>query len=169
MFPDSHALGGNTDQSQRLITVETVAPVNHIRTSCYASQQIRASCYCQAATPAGRGGCSSCGAWLTRILSTINLRKMAPYDAIAKRNADDERLTFVRKLLDVRDDIVSFVGKSLDWPAPGRYEGLFEGSFNIGVKVTCGDCGDCEGSVMIRFPCPRRTTDRGVKRKLRTR
>ncbi len=40
---------------------------------------------------------------------------MAPYDAISKRNADDERIAFVRKLLDMDEEIVSFVDKRLGW------------------------------------------------------
>ena len=56
---------------------------------------------------------------------------MAPYDAIAKRNVDDERIAFDRKLLYADGDIVSFVDKRLKWNGAGRYDGLFAGSFNI--------------------------------------
>ncbi len=78
---------------------------------------------------------------------------MAPYDAIAKRNADDERMTFARKLLDTEDEIVSFVDKRLEWNGTGQYDGLLGGSFNISLKVKRGDSDE---RVIIRFPSPKK-------------
>ncbi|KAH8746937.1 kinase-like domain-containing protein [Diaporthe sp. PMI_573] len=78
---------------------------------------------------------------------------IAPYDAIAKRNADDERIAFARKLFDAGGDIVSFVDKRLEWNGAGRYNGLLGGSFNISLKVKRGDSDE---HVIIRFPSPRK-------------
>lgn len=74
---------------------------------------------------------------------------MAPYEAIAKRNADDERLAFARKLLDAGGDIVSFVDKRLEWNGAATYDGLLAGSFNLSLKVKREDNDEC---VIIRFP-----------------
>lgn len=76
---------------------------------------------------------------------------MAPYDAIAKRNVDDERIAFARKLLDAAVDIVSFVDKRLEWNGAGRYDGLLGASFNISLKVKRDDSDE---HVIIRFPSP---------------
>lgn len=78
---------------------------------------------------------------------------MAPYDAIAKKDADDERIAFARELFDVSGSVVSFVDRRLDWNGAGRYDGLLGGSFNISLKVKRGHNGE---QVIIRFPCPRK-------------
>lgn len=78
---------------------------------------------------------------------------MAPYDAIAKRNADDERSAFARQLFNARVDIASFVDNRLEWNGAGRYDGIFGGSFNIGPKAKRGDSNE---NVIIRFPTPRK-------------
>ncbi|KAH6646918.1 hypothetical protein BKA67DRAFT_580918 [Truncatella angustata] len=76
---------------------------------------------------------------------------MAPYDFIAEKNNQDERLAFARKLLDARDEIVSFVDSRLKWDGAGKYDGFFKGSFNISLDVKRGDNGE---HVLIRFPAP---------------
>jgi len=76
---------------------------------------------------------------------------MAPYDFIAEKNIRDERLAFGHKLLDARDDIVSFVDNRLGWNGAGEYDGFLRGSFNLNMKVKCGDSDD---HVLIRFPFP---------------
>lgn len=74
---------------------------------------------------------------------------MAPYDFIAKRNADDERLAFARKLIDAKDDIVSFVDKRLEWNGAGEHDDFLGGSFNVSLKAKRGDSNE---HVIIRFP-----------------
>ncbi|KAI1503610.1 kinase-like domain-containing protein [Biscogniauxia marginata] len=74
---------------------------------------------------------------------------MAPYDAIAKRNAYDGCFAFARKLIDASGDIISFVDKHLGWNGAGRYDGLLGGSFNISLKVKRGDS---DQHVIVRFP-----------------
>ena len=54
---------------------------------------------------------------------------MAPYDFIAEKNIKDERLAFAYKLLDAREDIVSFVDSRLGWNRAGEYDGFFKDSF----------------------------------------
>lgn len=78
---------------------------------------------------------------------------MAPYDAIAKRNADDGRLAFASRLIDAVNDIVSFVDQRLEWNGTGRYDGLLGGSFNLSLKVKRDDYDE---RVLIRFPYPGR-------------
>src|SRR6266699_1159758 len=45
---------------------------------------------------------------------TTDHDKMASYDAIVKRNADNEYIVFIKKLLDVDGKIISFVDKYLE-------------------------------------------------------
>ncbi|KAI1774270.1 hypothetical protein F4818DRAFT_452333 [Hypoxylon cercidicola] len=76
---------------------------------------------------------------------------MAPYDFIAEQNIEDERLAFARKLIQGKEDIVSFVDNRLGWNGTGKYNGFFKGSFNISLDVKRGDSGE---DVVIRFPSP---------------
>jgi hypothetical protein len=76
---------------------------------------------------------------------------MAPYDFIAEKNIKDERLAFAHKLLDAREDIVSFVDNRLGWNGTGKYDGFFKGSFNLNMDVKRGDSDE---HVLIRFPFP---------------
>lgn len=76
---------------------------------------------------------------------------MAPYDTIAKKNADDERIAFARRLVDVANDVIAFVDKRLDWNGYAEYDGLVVGSFNIGLKLRRCTSNEC---VIIRFPYP---------------
>jgi hypothetical protein len=77
--------------------------------------------------------------------------EMAPYEGIAKRNAEDERLAFARQLLSRSDEIISFVDNRLRWDGYASYDGILGGSFNISLKLRRGVTDE---AVIIRFPAP---------------
>lgn len=64
---------------------------------------------------------------------------MAPYDFIAEKNIWDERLTFGRKLLNERGDIVCFVDNRVGWDGARKYDGFFKGSFNPKSSTSAED------------------------------
>lgn len=76
---------------------------------------------------------------------------MAPIDEIAYKAIKDEKLKFAYKILDAKDEIVSFVGTRLKWKEPGKYISFHKGSFNTGLKIRRGDSSE---HVLIRFPAP---------------
>ena len=76
---------------------------------------------------------------------------MAPYDFIARKNVKDERLAFAYRILDARDDIVSFVDSCLGWNGAGKYDGFFKGSFKLSMDVKHGKNDE---HVLVRFPFP---------------
>ncbi|KAG7292988.1 hypothetical protein NEMBOFW57_003033 [Staphylotrichum longicolle] len=59
---------------------------------------------------------------------------MAPYDNIADRNAQDERIEFARRLINNRSDLIT----------------LLKGSFNIGLIHENRGSGE---KIVLRFPC----------------
>ena len=89
---------------------------------------------------------------------------MAPYDAITKRNADDERIAFARQLLDAADDVISFVDERLGWNGETCYDGILGGSFNISLKLNRGQTDE---SVVIRFPAPKKVYEAWKGEKVR--
>jgi hypothetical protein len=74
---------------------------------------------------------------------------MAPYDFIMEKNIKDKRLAFGQKLLNAREDIVSFVNNRLGWNRAGKYDGFFKGLFNLNMDVKRSDSNK---HVIIRFP-----------------
>lgn len=77
---------------------------------------------------------------------------MAPYDFIAEKNAKDEQVAFVRRLVQAVDEVVSFVDKRLGWSRAGKRDVYFiKGSFNIDVDVQCSDK---DKHAFICFPFP---------------
>ncbi|KAI9148108.1 kinase-like domain protein [Paramyrothecium foliicola] len=89
---------------------------------------------------------------------------MAPYDAIAKRDADDERMAFASRLLDVGEIVVAFVDSRLNWERKAEYNGLLGGSFNISMMVRKGDSDE---KVIIRFPAPKKVYESWRDEKVR--
>lgn len=76
---------------------------------------------------------------------------MAPINEIAYRAIKDEKLRFAYKIVDAKDEIVSFVGNRLDWKESGEYISFHKGSFNTGLRIRRGNSNE---HVLIRFPAP---------------
>jgi aminoglycoside phosphotransferase (APT) family kinase protein len=79
---------------------------------------------------------------------------MTAYDLIAEADADDERRLWVRKLINAKDEIVTFVDSRLDGRGAGEYLGFLKGSFNVSFRVGFGNG---KPSPLIRFAKPGHT------------
>ena len=71
----------------------------------------------------------------------------------SRRGTDDERLAFARNLLDVGEDVISFVDDHLQWDDNAEYDGILGGSFNTSLKVRNAAT---EERVIVRFPAPKK-------------
>ncbi|KAI0388938.1 phosphotransferase enzyme family protein-like protein [Xylariaceae sp. FL0594] len=78
---------------------------------------------------------------------------MAPYDYIAQRDNDDERLNFLYRISDERDEIVSFVAERVGWAGAAEFDRYSRGSFNFNLHIRHTTTGE---RVLIRFPIPGR-------------
>lgn len=79
---------------------------------------------------------------------------MTAYDEVAQANADDECRTWIRRLIDARDEVVAFVDARLDGNGTGEYLGFLKGSFNISFHIGFGGH---RPDVIIRFAKPGHT------------
>lgn len=79
---------------------------------------------------------------------------MTSYDNILQANADDECRAWIRKLLDAKEEVVSFVDTKLHGNGAGQYLGFVKGSFNLSFHIGFGDH---RPSALIRFPKPGHT------------
>lgn len=86
------------------------------------------------------------------------IRTWHPSTISPRKNNDEERLAFIRKLITSIDEIVSFVDRRLGWSGAGTYGGILKGSFNISIIVNHGSSEDGveTDGVIIRFPTPGR-------------
>jgi len=50
---------------------------------------------------------------------------MTPYDEIVEADADDKCQTWIRQLIDARNEVVAFVDAGLDGKGTGEYIGFF--------------------------------------------
>ncbi|XXH04694.1 pre-mRNA-splicing factor rse1 [Hypoxylon texense] len=76
---------------------------------------------------------------------------MAPYDFIAEKDIEDQRLAFEQKFLESREELLSFVDDCLAWNGAAEYDGYFKGCFNFSMVVSRRDSDE---KVIIRFPVP---------------
>jgi hypothetical protein len=75
---------------------------------------------------------------------------MAPYDNIADKNAQDERIKFAHRLLNTGSELAAFVEQKLGWlPGTAEYDSFLKGSFNFGVVYKNRESGE---KVVLRFP-----------------
>lgn len=74
-----------------------------------------------------------------------------PFDFIAEENAREAQLTFIRKFVEAKEDIVSVVNDLLGWNKAGDFEEYSKGSFNLSLSVRNSETDEC---VLIRFPFP---------------
>ncbi|KAI1775666.1 hypothetical protein F4818DRAFT_414569 [Hypoxylon cercidicola] len=76
---------------------------------------------------------------------------MTFFDFIVEKNAQEAQVAFIRKFVDAKHDIVSFVSKSLGWNNAGEFICFFKGSFNLSLAVRNDETNQ---RVVIRFPFP---------------
>lgn len=74
-----------------------------------------------------------------------------PFDFIAKANAEDAKMAFIRKFVDAKTDIVSFVNNRLGWKNAGEFLDHHKGSFNLSIAVRNTKTDE---RALIRFPLP---------------
>lgn len=79
---------------------------------------------------------------------------MTAYDEIAELNADNECRAWLRKVLDLKEEIVAFVASRRPGQPTGEYDGWNTGSFNFCISVKFNDGGP---KAIIRFPKPGHT------------
>jgi hypothetical protein len=77
--------------------------------------------------------------------------KMIPFDFIAQKNAQEAQHAFIRKFVEAKHEIVSFVDNRLGWNEAGVFLDYFKGSFNLSIAVRNSETNE---RVLIRFPFP---------------
>jgi hypothetical protein len=63
---------------------------------------------------------------------------MTPYDEIVEADADDKCQTWIRQLIDARNEVVAFVDARLDGKGTGEYIGFLKDSFNLSFHIRFG-------------------------------
>ncbi|TVY25156.1 hypothetical protein LHYA1_G006487 [Lachnellula hyalina] len=81
---------------------------------------------------------------------------MMPANYIAERNVEDVQQEFIRKFVEAKPKIVSFVDTCLGWNKAGEFLRFFKGSFNLSIAAR--NCVTNERAV-IRFPIPGKVYD----------
>ena len=76
---------------------------------------------------------------------------MIHFDFIAQKNAQDAQHAFIRRFVEAKHEIVSFVSNHLWWNDTGEFCGYFKGSFNLSMAVRNSKTNE---RVLIRFPVP---------------
>lgn len=76
---------------------------------------------------------------------------MMSFDFIAEKNAQEEQHAFIRKFVEAKEEIVSFVGNCLGWHEAGEFLGYFKGSFNLSIAVKNSNTNE---RALTRFPFP---------------
>lgn len=76
---------------------------------------------------------------------------MTGYDEIAEADGDDECRAWIRRVIEAKEEVVSFVDARLNGGGRGRYIGFLKGSFNLSLHIGFGDD---RHSALIRFPKP---------------
>jgi hypothetical protein len=82
--------------------------------------------------------------------------KMMPSNYIAERNAKDAQQEFIRKFVEAKPDIVSFVDNCLKWNKAIEFLQYFKGSFNVSIAVQNSVTNE---RIIIRFPIPGKVHD----------
>lgn len=85
---------------------------------------------------------------------------MTAYDEIAEANSDDICRSWIRKVIDTKDEIVAFVDYRLDGGGTGEFIGFLKGLFNLSLRIGLGHE---HQSALIRFRKPGHTTWRAEK------
>lgn len=76
---------------------------------------------------------------------------MTPYDEVAEANSDDECRAWLQKLIEAKQDIISFVDRRLGGDGTGKFDCYYKGSFNASV---CVKFDNGLPKALIRFPKP---------------
>src|SRR6266480_888204 len=80
---------------------------------------------------------------------------MTAYDKIAEADADDECRAWLRKVIDAKHEIVTFVADRLNGGEAGKFIGYLKGSFNLCLHIGFDNR---QQSALIRFAKPGHTT-----------
>jgi hypothetical protein len=76
------------------------------------------------------------------------------YDELAETDGDNEFKAWVLKVIDAKQEIVSFVASRRPGKPAGEFDVYLKGSFNLSLVVRFSDGGP---KAVIRFPKPGRT------------
>ncbi|KAH6695853.1 hypothetical protein BKA61DRAFT_647526 [Leptodontidium sp. MPI-SDFR-AT-0119] len=60
---------------------------------------------------------------------------MIPFDFIAQKNAQEAEHGFIRKIVEAKHEIMSFVNNRLGWNEAREFLNYFKGSFNLSIAV----------------------------------
>lgn len=91
---------------------------------------------------------------------------MIPFDFIAQKNAQEAEHGFIRKIVEAKHEIMSFVNNRLGWNEAREFLNYFKGSFNLSIAVKNAQTDE---RALIRFPLLGKYMSRGEREKSRTR
>ncbi|KAH7348424.1 hypothetical protein BKA65DRAFT_605849 [Rhexocercosporidium sp. MPI-PUGE-AT-0058] len=89
---------------------------------------------------------------------------MIPFDFIAQKNTQEGQNVFIRKFVEARHEIVSFVDNRLGWSGAGEFLDYLKGSFNLSIAVRNSETNE---RVLIRFPFRGKTYEPWRARKVK--
>ncbi|KAL5317944.1 hypothetical protein ACEPPN_015048 [Leptodophora sp. 'Broadleaf-Isolate-01'] len=90
---------------------------------------------------------------------------MIPFDFIAQKNAQEAEHGFIRKIVEAKHEIMSFVNNRLGWNEAREFLNYFKGSFNLSIAVKNAQTDE---RALIRFPLLGKYMSRGEREKSRT-